>query len=176
MSHEKLEKNLIDLVKEEQAKLGYRKEAIRLYYPLGTLNHFYGSSDGADEMQARLAEFPKAAAETLGAVKISHRGERFCIEIPEQGSEYVHTHMKENEFIRQLVELVGSHGTTMEQVKALFAAQPKPSAVTAMDGDEFDVLIRFTEGDDPYYYCFKDEGCHIIYHRFLPEDYADFGF
>ena len=26
------------------------------------------------------------------------------------------------------------------------------------------------------YYCFHDEGCHIIYHRFLPQDYADFGF
>lgn len=24
--------------------------------------------------------------------------------------------------------------------------------------------------------CFNDEGCHIIYHRFLPEDYADFDF
>jgi len=46
-----------------------------------------------------------------------------------------------------------------------------------MDNGEFDLMIRF-EGDakDPYYYCFKDEGCHIIYHRFLPEDYADFGF
>ena len=44
-------------------------------------------------------------------------------------------------------------------------------------GDEFDLLIRFAEGaKDSYYYCFKDEGCHIIYHRFLPEDYADFGF
>lgn len=37
-------------------------------------------------------------------------------------------------------------------------------------------MIRFEEGEDKYYYCFKDEGCHIIYHRFLPEDYADFGF
>ncbi len=32
------------------------------------------------------------------------------------------------------------------------------------------------ENEDPYYYCFHDEGCHIIYHRFLPEDYEDFGF
>ena len=45
MGHENLERNLMDLIKEEQAKLGYRKEALRLYYPLGTLNHCYGSSD-----------------------------------------------------------------------------------------------------------------------------------
>ena len=37
--------------------------------------------------------------------------------------------------------------------------------------------IRFLDKpDDTYYYCFKDEGFHFIYHRFLPEDYADFGF
>ena len=36
MNYTKLTNNLIDLVKEEQAKLGYRKEAIRLYYPLSS--------------------------------------------------------------------------------------------------------------------------------------------
>ena len=38
MGYSKLERNLIDLMKEEQAKLGYRKEAVRLYYPLSSLN------------------------------------------------------------------------------------------------------------------------------------------
>lgn len=46
-----------------------------------------------------------------------------------------------------------------------------------IDNGEFDYLLRFPESvGDPYYYCFKNEGCHIIYHRFLPEDYADFDF
>ena len=31
--YQKLEQNLIDLIKEEQMKLGYQKETIRLYYP-----------------------------------------------------------------------------------------------------------------------------------------------
>ena len=84
--------------------------------------------------------------------------------------------MKENEFILRLVELVGSHDATMEQIFALFYAQEEQAVVTPMDGADFDVMIRFREGDDPYYYCFKDEGCHIIYHRFLPEDYAEFGY
>ena len=175
MNHKKLEKNLIDLIKEEQSKLGYRKEEVRLYYPLQSLQHFYDCADSADEMQMRLSDLPATVAATLGSVGISHKGDRFCFVIPETGTEYVHTHMKENEFIRQLVELVGSHGTTMEQIKELFESQEAPCVITDMDSDEFDVMIRFTEGDDPYYYCFKDEGCHIIYHRFLPEDYADFG-
>ena len=146
------------------------------YYPLQSLHHFYDCRDSAEAMQRRHADFPATVTDTLGAVEVSHKGERFCFVIPEAGTEYVHTQMKENEFIRQLVELVGSHGTTMEQIKALFEAQNKQCVITDMDSDEFDVLMRFTEGDDPYYYCFKDEGCHIIYHRFLPEDYADFGF
>ena len=89
----------------------------------------------------------------------------------------MHEHMKPNEFIRELVELVGKHGCTMQQVKDLFLSKGKQVQMEPMDNGEFDLMIRF-EGDakDPYYYCFKDEGCHIIYHRFLPEDYADFGF
>ena len=37
----RLQQNLIDVIKEAQAKVGYRKEAIRLYYPLRTINHFF---------------------------------------------------------------------------------------------------------------------------------------
>lgn len=36
MRFEKLEQNIIDMIKEEQAKLDYRKESIRLYYPLSS--------------------------------------------------------------------------------------------------------------------------------------------
>ena len=38
MGYDKLERNLIDIIKEEQAKLGFFKEDIRLYYPLSSLN------------------------------------------------------------------------------------------------------------------------------------------
>ena len=33
MGFHELEENLIDMVKEQQAKLGFRPEVIRLYYP-----------------------------------------------------------------------------------------------------------------------------------------------
>ena len=42
MDFARLEKNIIDVIKEEQAKLGYRKESIRLYYPLSSLVHLTG--------------------------------------------------------------------------------------------------------------------------------------
>ena len=177
MGYERLEKSLIDLVKEEQAKLGYRKEMIRLYYPLSSLNHFMETNADSEEMQELLADFPKAAEDIFGEVGITHAKDRFCFALSEKASEYVHENMKPNEFIKELVELVAKHGCTMEDIEVLFRSHSDKIVAEPMDNGEFDILIRFEDKpDDPYYYCFKDEGCHIIYHRFLPEDYADFGF
>ena len=176
MGYERLEKSLIDLVKEEQAKLGYRKEMIRLYYPLSSLNHFMETNADSEEMQELLADFPKAAEDIFGEVGITHAKDRFCFALSEKASEYVHENMKPNEFIKELVGLVAKHGCTMEDIEVLFRSHSDKIVAEPMDNGEFDRMIRFEEGEDKYYYCFKDEGCHIIYHRFLPEDYADFGF
>ena len=176
MGYERLEKSLIDLVKEEQAKLGYRKEMIRLYYPLSSLNHFMETNADSEEMQELLADFPKAAEDIFGEVGITHAKDRFCFALSENASEYVHENMKPNEFIKELVELVAKHGCTMEDIEVLFRSHSDKIVAEPMDNGEFDRMIRFEEGEVKYYYCFKDEGCHIIYHRFLPEDYADFGF
>mgnify|MGYP000153882863 CR=1 FL=1 len=172
----KLENSLIDVIKEEQAKLGFKEEKIHLYYPLSSLNHFFSVQDSAEEMLARLQNLPEELTSKLGNVAVSHKGDRFCFYIPEPGSVYVHENMKENEFIKALIELVGRHGCTIEEIKELFHSYSDKIITEPMDNEEFDVMIRFDDGSDPYYYCFKDEGCHIIYHRFLPEDYADFGF
>ena len=173
---EKLENSLIDVIKEEQAKLGFKEEKIHLYYPLSSLNHFFLAQDSADEMAARLQNLPEKLTSKLGEVRVSHKGDRFCFYIPEPGSVYVHENMKENEFIKALIELVGRHGCTIEEIKELFHSYSDKIITEPTDNEEFDVMIRFDDGSDPYYYCFKDEGCHIIYHRFLPEDYADFDF
>lgn len=49
MGYDKLERNLIDIIKEEQAKLGFFKEDIRLYYPLSSLNLFLCHRQGRRE-------------------------------------------------------------------------------------------------------------------------------
>ena len=175
--YKKLLKNLIDVIKEDHAKLGFRKEKIRLYYPLSSLNHFFGTSDDADQMQERLNHLPVVITEKLGEVAATHKAERLCFHIPEEGSEYVHNNMKENEFIKSLIELLQKHGCKMDDILNLFHKYSDNIITENMDNGEFDILIRFEDKpDDPYYYCFKDEGCHIIYHRFLKEDYEDFGF
>ena len=102
--------------------------------------------------------------------------ERFCFYIPEQGSVYVHEHEKPDEFIRELVELVGRHGCTMQEIQELFCKHSSHVECQKIENGEFDWMFRFAEDEeDPYYYCFKGEGIHIIYHRFLPEDYREFG-
>ena len=176
MGFKRLEKNLIDIIKEEQAKLGFRKEEIRLYYPLISLNHFFEADDDVDEMQTRLEQFPEEVKKKLGDICVTHKKDRFCLHIPEQGSVYVHEHEKPDEFIRELVELVGRHGCTMQEIRELFCKHSSHVECQKIENGEFDWMFRFAEDEeDPYYYCFKDEGIHIIYHRFLPEDYREFG-
>lgn len=172
-----LENSLIDLLKEEQAKLGYMSGEVRLYYPLSSLNHFFQKEYTVNEMAEVLQKLPESLTEKLGKVQVSHKGDRFCFCIPAKGSDYVHEHMKPNEFIKELVDLLAVHGTTMEDIFSLFENSGNEILKQPVDGEEFDWLVRFIDlQQDPYYYCFKDEGCHIIYHRFLPEDYEDFGF
>ena len=155
-AYQKLMDNLCDIVAEEQAKLGYMKEPIRLYYPLSSLNHFFGGDAFADEMQEKLSKFESFAYDKFGEVEITHNG-------------------GQNRFIFDLVELLAKHGTVMEEVEALFAKQKDAYEIEKMNHGEFDYMIHFVDSKDKYLYCFKDEGCHIIYHRFLPEDYEDLG-
>ena len=70
MTFEKLEKNLMDVVLEEQAKLGFRREKIRLYYPLSTLNHLLGTQDTAEQMEVTLAGQPESMTIKLGKLAV----------------------------------------------------------------------------------------------------------
>ena len=77
MTYHRLENSIIDVIKEEQAKLGYRKEEIRLYYPLSSLDHFFETEADAEEMKKILAGFGAYTKEKLGNVLVSNKGDRF---------------------------------------------------------------------------------------------------
>ena len=139
----KLENSLIDVIKEEQAKLGFKEEKIHLYYPLSSLNHFFLAQDSADEMAARLQNLPEELTSKLGEVRVSHKGDRFCFYIPEPGSVYVHENMKENEFIKVLIELVQKHECTKVKLLDLFASYWEKTECRELDNGEFDFYIRF---------------------------------
>ena len=107
----------------------------------------------------------------LGGVTFSNKKDRFCFEINENGVEYIHNNTDENEFIRKLVDLIRSHSTSMKDIIEFFNDSYDGITIEYIKDGEFDVLIKFADkADDRYYYCFKDEGCHIIYNRYQTED------
>ena len=69
--YEEMKDNLMDIIKEEQAKLGYRKETIRLYYPLGSLNHLLKIKCDISGMKEILSDFCREVSEFFGNIEIS---------------------------------------------------------------------------------------------------------
>ena len=175
-AYEKLEKSLTDVIAEAQAKLGYSKNTSQYYYPLRTLNHFFKSEWEAEEMNKALQGFAEYIAPKFGETNITYKEHRFCFRLNEKAAEYVHEHKEKNEFIFELINLLWKPDTSLDTVISFFKEWDENCVVKEVNNDEFDILITFTDRDDPYYYCFKDEELHVIYHRFLPEDYEDFGF
>ena len=73
MGYKRLYKNLIDIIKEEQAKLGFRRESIRLYYPLSSLNHFFDTQDTEEQMKIIMRHFICTILLSEGLVKLPKR-------------------------------------------------------------------------------------------------------
>ena len=175
MTFPQLEKNMTDVIKEQQVKLGYRSESVYLFYPLLSLNRLLGTCLDADQMTKALSAFCDFAEERLGQIEVSHQGNRFCFVIPTQGADYVHAHTGEKEFIAELVRVISRPGTAIGDVLALFHAYSNAVHAEKVSHPEYDYLIYFERGEpDACWYCVKDEGVHLTYHRYTPEDYRDF--
>ena len=173
----KLKQNIIDLIEEQQLKLGYLKETVRLYYPLASLNNFLGTKCDEDGMRELLQKFSEKSQGELGKVRITNSGERFCLVVPPEGAEYVHNRLYKNGFLAKLIDAVRNHGCTLEQLLGIFNSNSKSVHIEEMSNGEFDYLIYFEDGKpDTYRYCVVVEGSHVIYHRYTPEDYKDLGF
>lgn len=177
MDFSRLENNIIDVIKEEQIKLGYRSELIHLYYPIQSLNRFLSQNYNIEMMHEALKDFCEYSKSRLGEIQISNKGERFCFAIPPAGVDYVHEHMDSTEFIYDFIKTIEKHGCTIDDVLQQFYKHSDHVHVEKVNHGEFDYLVYFEDGiPDNFRYCITDEGCHIIYHRFTIEDYNDFDF
>ncbi len=177
MTFEKLEKNIIDSIEEQQLKLGYLEETVRLYYPLSSLNRFLDTDCGISDMRTILCEFADDTREKLGGILVANSGERFCIGVPPEGAEYVHNNLNRNGFLAKLIRVVGTHGCTLDEVLQVFYEYSDCVHVEQMANGEFDYLVYFEDNQpDDYRYCISVEGEHVIYHRYTAEDYEEFGF
>ena len=54
MNFKKLENNLLDMIQEQQVKIGYMSGVTRFYYPLQSLNRLLGTELTEEEMQHAL--------------------------------------------------------------------------------------------------------------------------
>ena len=177
MDYTRLKNNIIDSIKEEQVKLGYRKETIRFYYPLSSLNRYLNSDLDAKGMQAELEHFAAGLTGDLGETGISHTGDRFCIRLSETATEWVHDHTPQSGFIYDFVDIISKHGITLDDILSCFKKYSESVAVKNLSNGEFNYLIYFENGiPDDYRYCLTEETDHFIYHRFTVEDYRDYDF
>ena len=177
MDFSSLEKNLTDMIVEQQAKLGFLSETVRLYYPLDSLNRILGTELTAQEMQDALLSFALQLRDRFGQISVTHSQERFCFSLPPEMSEAVHRMTLSPErsdflFIRELVQLLCAHGCTIAQVHDLFRKYSDHVHAGKVENEDFDYLFYFEDGiPDTYRYCITCEGPHLIYHRYTPGDY-----
>ncbi|WP_024295736.1 DUF3877 family protein [Lacrimispora indolis] len=172
-----LENHIIEVIKEEQIKIGYRSEIIRLYYPIESICNLLGTSYTVTELFKVLDQFCEFVKERLGIVEYSNTETRFCFTIPPKGVDYVHESIDENYFLRDFIEKISIHDCSLEDLLNIFYKYSSNVVCEKMNNGEFDYLIYFTDGKpDAYRYCIKFEDCHTIYHRFIKADYENFGF
>ena len=73
MNFKKLENNLLDMIQEQQVKIGYMSGVTRFYYPLQSLNRLLGTELTEEEMQHAMEEFSDHACDRLGKVTASSK-------------------------------------------------------------------------------------------------------
>lgn len=171
------ENNIIDLIQEEQIKLGYQSETIRFYYPMESINSLLKTELNIDELKLVLDQFCIYVRDRLGKVTHSNKDNRFCMIIPPQGVTYVHSQIEDNHFLRELIMVISKHNCTMEDLVHVFKKYSDHVVVKEIQNGEFDYLLYFEEEQaDAYRYCFKFDMGHAIYHRFTKQDYINNGF
>ncbi len=174
---EALQQNIIDSIEEQQLKLGYLRETVRLYYPLSSLNRFLQVYCSTDDMLEYMQDFSIWSKDNLCGVTVTNNGERFCIAVPPAGAEHIHKNLRPDGFLAELIEAVRNHSSTWEEILNIFQKHSDSVYVEEMDNGEFQYLVYFEDGKpDDYRYCIAVEGHHVTYHRYTPADYEDFGF
>lgn len=174
-NYQALTKNLIDIIKEIQIKLGYEETSIGLYYPLDSLNRLLDTGLSSGQMQDALSNFSESVKETLGHVVCTHEGSRFCFMVPAEGVSFVYHKTADQPFLKEFIAQTARPGCTIDDFIAIFRRYSDHVVCEKMSHGEFDYLLYFENGiPDEYRYCIKFEGTHAIYHRFTKPDYEAF--
>ena len=112
MNTDRLYTNLTDNIHEAQLKLGYDALALSLNYTSATLRHLAGTDEEPEKI---LDALRSDSQDTLGVLSFHPIKDGFCITVPKEGTEYVHSLFEQTpDFLTELVEAVRSHASLDE--------------------------------------------------------------
>ena len=170
--YEDLKKNIMDVIKESQIKLGFEKNPVTIYYPIEALNHLLDTDLGEEQMDQCLQNFAKKVKDPLGEVVFQRNKSRYGITVQVQGVCYIDRNVTDNGFLRDLLELLRRHDCNKEQILAVFKKYSDQIRVQDVTDNDFDYAVWFeNDANNIYRYCFHEEEGHVIYHRFTPREY-----
>lgn len=178
MNYERLEKNITDNIKEAQVKLGFDGRPMSLNYTESSLKSLLSVND---DVKSALENFSVAVRDRFGEITFREIKNGYCITISSDGTSYVNS-LDGFEFITEFVNTVRNHGVSFEDVISVFKKYSDNVIIEEKHNGEFDFLVYFADGvPDEYLYCIAleeeiDGHVHITYHRFIREDYEEFGF
>lgn len=175
MKYSRLKNNIVSVLKEAMLKLGYESHTVGINYTVPSLCHLLGCSES--EVAEVLADFVGEYESVFGRIEVSPKDNLYRLDIPQKGVDYVHGELSDDEFLSVLIRTVRQPKCSIDDVKKVFYTFSDKVHFEEVSNGEFDYLIYFEEdGTDDFRYCFHDDGLQLEYHRFIKEDYLDFGF
>ncbi|MDO4518849.1 MAG: DUF3877 family protein [Eubacteriales bacterium] len=175
-----LEKHIVDTIKEWQIKIGFMPGNMKLYYPAESLKHLLGipETDTDGELMEALNRFCERKQGLFGRILVScdAAGERYCLDIPAKGTEYIATKVPAPEFLSSFLQMITKPGNTMEDVRSCFQTFAQKHGIQYREEDlEEEGLghtFSFEENEiESYIYCIEEDAFGLTYHRFDEMDY-----
>ncbi len=168
-----LHESLCDNAEETFIKIGYSDTELNFNYPSGTLKSLLGNREMSDGelCEALDAFFAKNA--TFSGSSWHKRRAGVMITLHQSSVKAIYERFDKDGFLSELYRAVSAHGASENSVREVFSKH-RPTAVAEKSRDpDFDLLVSFEDGSDPYRYLFKFEHGHCDFHRLLPDDFEE---
>lgn len=177
MVFEEFEQNILDMIEEQQLKLGYIREAVTIYYMYPSVQKMIKEEISSFDAEKKLHPLVRDFTKKYGEIRLRAGKGRLSVTVMPEAGEYVHRNISDSGFLSRFIGLIKSHDTTIDDIRGLFCEYSDSVHFEKTDNGEFDYLMYFENGTpDAYRYCISDEKVHFTYHRYTKSDFEDFGF
>lgn len=169
-----LEKNICDVINEWQIKIGFREENMKLYYPDTTLIELLEIAKNAsmEELYKAITQFKALVESRLGEIQVTNVKNRFCIDIPWEGCQYIAKHMPASQFLKDFLAVITDKNCSIEKIRRCFASFSEEFVQLDKSQIGLGHVFYFEKDDiDNYVYCIESDVFGFTYHRFTKADY-----